>query len=56
MVFISDTSPLTALLLVRRAELLRGLFDRVVIPPSVQSELLRAHAALPPGSRSSLHR
>lgn len=47
MVVISDTSPLTALLLAHRDELLRELFDRVVIPPSVQSELLRAHAGLP---------
>lgn len=47
MVVISDTSPLTALLLARRDKLLRELFDRVVLPPSVQSELLRAHAALP---------
>jgi len=47
MVVISDTSPLTALLLARREELLRDLFGRVVIPPSVQIELLRTHAKLP---------
>lgn len=47
MVVISDTSPLTALLLAGRGELLRSLFDRVVIPPAVQIELLRAHSALP---------
>lgn len=27
--------------------MLQSLFDRVVIPPAVQSELLRAHAILP---------
>lgn len=47
MLVISDTSPLTALLLSRREELLRQLFGRVVIPPAVQSELLKAHEALP---------
>ncbi|MDB6117481.1 MAG: hypothetical protein JWO08_1262 [Verrucomicrobiaceae bacterium] len=47
MVVISDTSPLTALLLAGREEWLRALFDRVVIPPAVQRELLRAHTALP---------
>lgn len=47
MVVISDTSPLTALLLTGRGELLRSLFDRVVIPPAVQSELMRAHSTLP---------
>lgn len=47
MVVISDTSPLTALLHAGRDELLRAIFDRVVIPPSVQSELRRAHASLP---------
>jgi predicted nucleic acid-binding protein len=47
MVVISDTSPLTALLLADESGLLRMLFDRVVIPPAVQRELLRAHSQLP---------
>ncbi len=47
MVVISDTSPLTALLLADQAELLRALFTRVVIPPAVQRELLCAHTQLP---------
>jgi predicted nucleic acid-binding protein len=47
MLVISDTTPLTALLLTRRDVLLRQIFDRVVIPPAVQSELHRVHAALP---------
>jgi uncharacterized protein len=47
MLVISDTSPMTALLLAGRDEMLRSLFDRVVIPPAVQRELLRAHRQLP---------
>ena len=45
MLVISDTSPLTALLLTQHEMLLCQLFDRVVIPPAVQGELLRAHTA-----------
>lgn len=47
MLVISDTSPLTALLLAGEEELLRTLFARVVIPPAVQRELLHAHSHLP---------
>jgi uncharacterized protein len=47
MIVISDTSPLTALLLAGRESLLPAIFDRVIIPPAVQRELLRAHTALP---------
>ena len=47
MVVISDTSPLTALLLAGRGEFLTCLFDRVVIPPAVEKELRCAHATLP---------
>ena len=47
MIVISDTSPLTALLLTRREVLLYQIFDRVVIPPAVQRELLRVHSSLP---------
>ena len=47
MVIISDTSPLTALLLSHHAELLPALFARVVIPPAVESEPPRAHSQLP---------
>lgn len=47
MLVVGDTSPLTALLHIGRAELLRLLFGRVVIPPAVQAELLRDHASLP---------
>jgi predicted nucleic acid-binding protein len=48
MVVISDTSPLTALLQAGREQLLQALFVRVVVPPAVQRELLRAHTSLPP--------
>ena len=47
MLVISDTSPLTALLLAGRESLLAQIFDRVVIPPAVESELLRVHSSLP---------
>jgi predicted nucleic acid-binding protein len=47
MLVISDTSPLSALLLTGRESLAKQIFDRVVIPLAVEKELLRAHAALP---------
>lgn len=47
MIVVSDTSPLTALLTVRNAELLRELFKEVVIPEAVQAELHRTHPVLP---------
>lgn len=47
MLIVSDTSPLTALLLCRREELLRRLFGRVIIPKAVEKELLRLHSTLP---------
>ncbi len=47
MLVVSDTSPLTALLQIERASLLRALFERVLIPPAVNDELLQYHASLP---------
>ncbi|MEI7823208.1 MAG: hypothetical protein WCK55_20045 [Verrucomicrobiota bacterium] len=47
MLVVSDTSPLTALLKIGRADLLRQLFAEVLIPPAVHSELLRSHPLLP---------
>jgi uncharacterized protein len=44
---VSDTSPITALLQTGLADLLPVLFQRVIIPPAVRTELLRAHPALP---------
>ena len=47
MIVVSDTSPITALLAVEKAELLKQLFAEVVIPNAVETELLRTHPALP---------
>jgi hypothetical protein len=47
MVVIADTSPVTALLHVGRVDILRKLFDRVVIPRAVYVERLREHPNLP---------
>jgi len=47
MIVVSDTSPITALLTVGQAELLRKLFQEVVIPPAVEAELLRTHSVFP---------
>tara|TARA_R110002049_G_scaffold278258_1_gene456912 strand:- start:75 stop:542 length:468 start_codon:yes stop_codon:yes gene_type:complete len=47
MLVISDTSPLSALIMTGREELLLKIFGRIVIPPAVESELLRKHARLP---------
>jgi uncharacterized protein len=47
MLVISDTSPLTSLLQIGKADLLPALFDRVLIPPAVENELLRFHVSLP---------
>ena len=47
MIVVSDTSPITALLAVKRAELLKQLFGEVVIPSAVETELLRTHPTLP---------
>ncbi|MCF7786282.1 MAG: DUF3368 domain-containing protein [Prosthecobacter sp.] len=47
MLVISDTSPLSALLLAGRESLVKQIFDRVMIPKAVEKELLHAHSALP---------
>ena len=47
MLVVSDTSPLTALLNVGRADLLQQLFSEIFIPPAVEHELLRSHSILP---------
>jgi len=44
---VSDTSAISALLHVGRADILEILYDQVYIPPAVQQELLRAHRDLP---------
>ena len=47
MIVVSDTSPITALLTVKKAEVLKQLFGEVVIPNAVETELLRTHPVLP---------
>lgn len=47
MLVICDTSPLSALIDIERAELLRDLFKEVVIPIAVRDELLARHEKLP---------
>ena len=47
MLVVSDTSPLTALLQIGKANLLAALFGRVLIPPGVRDELLQFHSSLP---------
>jgi uncharacterized protein len=47
MIVVSDTSPISALLIIEQAHLLAELFGEVVIPVAVHTELLRAHSDLP---------
>jgi predicted nucleic acid-binding protein len=47
MIVISDTSPLTALLTVKSADILVQIFREVIIPEAVRDELLRSHTHLP---------
>src|ERR1017187_2164118 len=54
MIVVSDTSPITALLAVEKAELLKQLFGEVVIPNAVETELRRTHPVLPAWLRVQL--
>lgn len=47
MIVVSDTSPLTALLIIGESDLLAKLFGEVIIPPAVKSELLKTHSTFP---------
>lgn len=47
MLVVSDTSPVTAMLQIGQVHLLPMLFDRVLIPPAIEAELLRFHPSLP---------
>jgi len=47
MLVVSDTSPVSALIQIGSAELLRDLFGIVCIPAAVNIELLRYHTSLP---------
>lgn len=47
MIIVSDTSAVTSLLQIGRAQVLPQLYQEVVIPSEVASELQRYHATLP---------
>ena len=47
MIVVSDTSVITTLLQIGKADLLRQLFGEVLIPEAVRDELSVAHALLP---------
>lgn len=47
MIVVSDTTAISNLLTIGRAELLITLFERVIIPPAVWTELLAFHSELP---------
>ncbi|MCG3148309.1 MAG: hypothetical protein PCFJNLEI_01752 [Verrucomicrobiae bacterium] len=47
MIVVSDTSPLSALISIGQAGLLRSLFGEVLIPVAVEAELRRYHHDLP---------
>ena len=47
MIIVSDTSAITALIQIGRVELLARLYERVIIPTAVGTELRRAHPILP---------
>ena len=44
---VSDATAVTSLLKIQRVELLRQLFDVVVIPQAVSDELSKYHESLP---------
>jgi predicted nucleic acid-binding protein len=47
MIVISDTSVITTLLQIGKADLLRVLYSRVLIPEAVRAELSQYHVSLP---------
>jgi predicted nucleic acid-binding protein len=47
MIVVSDTSCISNLLTIGKADLLAELFGEVIIPPTVERELRRFHSALP---------
>lgn len=47
MIVVSDTSPITTLLQIGRADLLERLYQDVLIPEAVREELSHAHLSLP---------
>jgi len=47
-IVVSDTSPISNLISIGLLELLRDMYEEVVIPPAVREELERCHTSLPP--------
>jgi len=47
MIVVSDTSAITSLVQIGREQILKFLFDRVLIPPAVRDELMAFHKILP---------
>jgi predicted nucleic acid-binding protein len=47
MIVVSDTSPLTSLITIGRADVLPSLFETVCVPEAVRDELVRGHGQLP---------
>lgn len=47
MIVVSDTTAISSLLTIGRADLLMALFERVIIPPAVWTELLAFHPDIP---------
>ena len=47
MIVVSDTSPITSLIAIKRIDLLKKLCDEVTIPPAVRDELEVCHSNLP---------
>ena len=44
---VSDTSAISALVQIGEEDILRHLYDRILIPQAVQQELLRSHSSIP---------
>lgn len=47
MIVVSDTSSVTALIQIGKADLLQQLYGEILIPQAVRDELLKSHASLP---------
>jgi len=47
LIVVSDTTAITSLLKIDRAQILAELFKEVIIPEAVRDELLKYHAAVP---------
>jgi predicted nucleic acid-binding protein len=54
MIVVSDTSCISNLLTIGEVHLLRDLFNEVIVPPAVETELRRFHPTLPAFVRSQV--